>query len=204
MIFISRIDEVGLAELRNMLKEGKPFNEIMTDVMKIGVELAKKVGHKDYSSFEEFMLEIKEHKSPLYYIDEDVITDFESGGTNLIGVKKCPFKDIMKTMSSSGTADANVDTVMNDHHTREGTNDKFIDLGCYVAQQLRQMIISSLTVNGKYHLNYIHLGCDKCTGKRTINKDDLEAINFDQAKLEKLLEQVDCVYAISYKEGVEE
>ncbi len=175
----------------------------MTNVMKIGTEMAKKVGHKDYSSMEEIMLEVKNHTSPLYYIDQEVIADFEGGGTNLIGVKKCPFKDIMSTMSGSGTSDAKVDSVMDGHHTREGEDDKFIDLGCFVAQQLRQMVVSSLKVKGEYHLNYMHLGCDKKTGKKTINAGDVEMINMDLDRLNRLLAEVDCVYAISYKEGIE-
>ncbi len=200
---MSRIDEIGLEELRNMLKEGKPFNELMTDVMKIGSEIAKKVGHKDYPSFEAAMEDIKNHTSPLFYIDLDVITDFEEEGTNLIGVKKCPFKDIMKTMSESGTADAGVDTVMDDHQTRHEENVKFLDLGCYVAQQLRQMIVSSMSVNGEYVLNYIHLGCDKGTGKRLHSKGDIEAVGINMEMLDRLLDEVDCVYAVSHKEGME-
>lgn len=198
---MSRIEEYGIEELRQLLKENKPFNEIMTDVMKVGRDIATKVAHKDYKSCEEVMEDIKNHNSPLFYIDQEVITNFEDGGTNLIGVKKCPFKDIMNTMSRSENSDAKVNTVMDGFHTREGEDDSFVDLGCYVAQQLRQMIVSSLSVNGKYDLNYIHLGCDKGNGTRTYNDGDINMIGMDRERLDRLLNEVDCIYAISCGEG---
>ncbi len=200
---MSGIDEFGIENFRSLLAEGKSYNEIMQEVMRVGSRIVTKLGHKDYSTMEEAMEDIKNHTSPLFYIDQEVITNFENVGMNFIGVKKCPFRDLMKTMGEANGTDQKVKTILHEFEIREGEKNSFIDLGCYVAQQFRQMILSSLTINGEYLLNYIHLGC-KRDGKTTFNESEIEAIGLDQDKVRRLLEEVDCVYAISYKEGMEE
>ena len=194
---------VNIDVIRSLLEEGKSFTDIMKEVMVIGKKFADDFGHKDYNSPEEFFEDIKKGTSPLVHLDGEVETDVDNTGKNLVCVKHCPMKDLMKEMSSSGTSDAKVDTVMNGHMLREGEESNFVDVGCFVMQQLRQMMISSISVQGKYDLNYIHLGCDKGTGKRTISKGDVEALSFDEGKLNSLLDQCDCVYTISFKEGQE-
>ncbi len=200
---MANIDEFGIENFRSLLEEGKSYNQIMQEIMKVGSKIVEKVGHKDYGSMDEAMEDIKNHSSPLFYIDKEVVTNFDNVGTNFIGVKKCPFGNLMKTMGETQGNDQKVKTILHNFQIREGEKNTFIDLGCYVAQQLRQMILSSLTVNGEYVLNYIHLGC-KRDGKTVLNESEIEAIGLDQEKVRELLEQVECVYAISYKEGMEE
>ncbi len=200
---LSEINEFGIENFRSLLEEGKSYNQIMQEVMKVGSRIVVKVGHKNYASIEEATEDIKNHTSPLFYIDQEVITNFENVGMNFIGVKKCPFRDLMKTMSESEGSDQKVTTILHDFEIREGEKNSFIDLGCYIAQQFRQMILSSLTINGEYLLNYIHLGC-KRNGKTSLNESEIDAIGLEQDKVRKLLEEDDCVYAISYKEGMEE
>lgn len=189
--------------IRELLQTHKSFVDLMQDIMKIGAKIVEQFGHKDYNSPEDFFKDIKEGTSPLAEIDGDVDTDVENIGTNLICVKECPLKNLMKEMSEAGGFDARVNTVMEGHQLREGEESSYVDIGCYIVQQLRQMVISSITVQGKYDLNYIHLGCDKGTGKRSLSKGDLDAINMDEDVLDRLLDKYDCVYAISFKEGQE-
>ena len=195
--------KVNKEYLRSLLTEFKDFDELMLKLMKLGKEISDEYGGKDYNSPEEFFLDIKNKTSPLFMLDGDIETDPENIGTNLICVKNCPVKDVMKEMSESGTSDAQVDTIMSGHMLREGEKSNFIDLGCYVMQQLRQMMISSITVKGEYVFNYIHLGCDKGTGKRTISEGDVESVGIDKNALNRLLDKYDCCYTISYREGQE-
>ena len=203
MIELEVEKRVNIDVIRSLIEEGKSFTDIMKEIMAIGKKFADDFGHKDYNSPEEFFDAIKNGTSPLVHLDGEVETNVESTGRNVICVKQCPIKDLMREMSSSGTSDALVDTVMDGHMLREGEESNFIDVGCYVMQQLRQMIISSISINGKYDLNYIHLGCDKETGKRVISKGDVEVLNFNEDTLNSLLDNFDCVYAISFKEGQE-
>ncbi len=194
---------VSLEFVRSLLEEGKPFNVIMQEIMVLGSKLAKEHGHKDYASAEDFFAAIKAGESPLLHIDGDVDTDIEGAGTNLIAVKSCPLKDLMAQMSESKTSDAKVNTVLDGHHLREGEDSNYVDIGCYIVQQLRQMMISSISVNGKYDLNYIHLACDKGTGTRSISKEDVALVKIDKEFLDRILDEYDCIYTISFKEGQE-
>jgi len=192
---------IDVTVVRKLLEEGKPFNVIMQEIMKIGHEIVEQHGHVDYQNIDEFLEALSTHSTPLNVIDREIDTNVEGAGRNVVCVKQCTMKDLMKEMSEAGGDDAKVTTVMQGHQLREGEESNFIDIGCYIMQQLRQMMISSIKVGGQYDLNYIHLGCDKGTGKRTVNKGDVEAIHMDQELLNKLLDKYDCVYAISYKEG---
>ena len=187
--------------IRSLLKDFTNFDELMLSIMKLGKEISDEHGRKDYNSPEEFFLDIKNETSPLFAIDGDIETDPEGMGTNLICVKQCPLKDLMSEMSNSGTSDNEVDTIMKGHMLRDGEKSNFLDIGCYIMQQLRQMMISSITVKGEYAFNYIHLGCDKGTGKRTISEGDVEAVGINIDALNQLLDKYDCCYTISYKEG---
>lgn len=187
--------------IRSLLKDFTNFDELMLTIMKLGKEITEEHGGKDYNSPEEFFLDIKNGTSPLFVIDGDIDTDPEGIGTNLICVKQCPLKDLMNEMSQTNTTDNEVNTIMNGHILREGEKSNFLDIGCYILQQLRQMMISSITVKGNYAFNYIHLGCDKGTGKRTISEGDVEAVGFGKDSLNRLLDKYDCCYTISYKEG---
>jgi len=187
--------------IRKLLeKEGK-FSEIMTEIMKIGKEIAEKVGHKDYESPEQFFQELHEGKSPLYQIDEITLGDQEGLGTNIFAVKKCPMGDLMAEMLASKEGiDNTVRSVMDGFQVGNGIEHSFIDIGCYFMQQIRQMVISSLTVKGEYVFNYIHLGCHR-GDKMVLNETEIEAIGIDKEKIKEVLENHECVYAISFKEA---
>ncbi len=191
----------GIDEVRELLKQGKPFNEIMTDIMKVGKKIADKIGHKDYSTPEEFFQELHDGKSPLLYIDDITVGDEEELGTNIFTVKKCPLEDLMTEMKNSSEGnDSTVANVMDSFQFGNGITHKFIDVGCYISQQIRQMVISSLSINGKYSFNYIHLGCKK-GGQMVLSEHEITALGLDKSKIEKVLETHNCVYAISFEES---
>ena len=191
----------GIEEVRKLLQEGKPFNEIMTDIMKVGKKIAEKIGHKDYDSPEQFFQEVHEGKSPLFQIDDITLGDEEGLGTNIFAVKVCPLGHLMEEMMNSTEGNDNtVQSVMEGFQFGNGIEHKFLDIGCYITQQIRQMVISSLTVKGKYVFNYIHLGCKK-GDRMVLSNHEIEALGIDKAKIEKVLENHECVYAISFEEA---
>jgi len=191
----------GIEEIRKLLKKGKPFNEIMTDVMEVGKKIAEKVGYKDYDSPEQFFQEVHEGKSPLFQIDGITLGNVEDLGTNIFAVKVCPLGHLMNEMMKSTEGNDNtVQRVMEGFQFGNGIKHKFLDIGCYITQQIRQMVISSLSVKGKYVFNYIHLGCRR--GDRIVlSNHEIEALGIDKSKIEKILEDYECVYAISFEEA---
>ncbi|MCF2140458.1 MAG: hypothetical protein K9W44_10440 [Candidatus Lokiarchaeota archaeon] len=194
-------EKFPIEKIRELLKNGMPLNEIMSRVMKIGAEIVENFGHKDYSSPMELFKEIQDGTSPLNKIEGQLSPVIQDQKTNVFAVKVCPMKKIMQEMSKGDEYDQNVNSVLDDFHLRENeTSGNYSDIGCYIQQQIRQMLISSFTLNGKYDFNLIHLGCDKGKG-RNISEGDVEAIKMDREMLSKLLDENDCVYAISVKEG---
>ncbi len=189
--------EITLDFVRGVLKEGKPINEIMQDIMRIGKKITDEVGHKDYNSFEEFLEEIEKGTSPLQLLDQEIEVDVDDSGLNVIAVKKCALADLMEKMKlSDDTHDHLVFSSLDGFQVREGEGQKFIDLGCYIMQQLRQMLISSITIRGEPILNYIHLACQRGGHEVVYCEGDVKDINMSKTVLDDILKDHHCVYAI--------
>ena len=187
-------------EIRKYLKEGMSINEIVMVVMKLGKEIVDEVGNKNYSSEVEFYNDIHGNESPLAYVDDYSTTDVEGAGANIITVKNCKIGETMADMLANDDSDLKVDEVLKNFQTGDNLGNCFLDIGCFISQQIRQMIISSMTVNGKYVFNYIHLGC-KRGGNMRLCKREIEAVGLSEEQIEHMLENCECIYAISHKES---
>ncbi len=191
-------ERVTLEFVRSILKEKKPINEIMIDVMKLGKSITDQIGHKDYQSIEEFLEDINAGTSPLFQLDAETDADVKDSGLNIFAVRKCPLADLMDQMKQSGEGqDHLVSTALDGFQVRENEGHQFIDLGCYIMQQLRQMLVSSITIKGEPILNYLHLACKRGDAQEVVHSEgDVAAIGMDKALLEAMLEDHHCVYAI--------
>lgn len=190
-------ENITLEFVRSIMKEGKPINELMLDIMKVGKKITDEIGHKDYDSIEQFIAEINAGTSPLFLLDKETDADVKGSGLNVFSVRKCPIAPLMEEMKNSGNAhNGLVSTSLNGFQIREGESHQFIDLGCYIMQQLRQMLISSITIKGEPILNYIHLACQRDEKQVTYSEGDVEAIGISKDLLEKMLNDHHCVYAV--------
>ena len=173
----------------------------MQEIMKIGKEIVDKIGHKDYKSEDDFYEDIHNNTSPLQKIDPVTTGDNLGLGINIFAVKECALGKLMKQMLNSGDKDQNtVKSSMDHFQIRKDEEHSFIDIGCWIMQQIRQMVVSSITLNGEYVFNYVHLAC-KREGVLKFSEQDIAAMNIPKDKLEKVLEDHECIYAISFKES---
>ncbi len=189
--------EITLEYVRSILKEGKPINELMQDIMKIGKKISDQIGHKNYSTIEEFLQEIHDGTSPMFELDRETDADVKDSGLNIFSVRKCPLADLMDFMTQSDEVkDHGVSTALNGFQIREGEGHQFIDIGCYIMQQLRQMLISSITIQGEPTLNYMHLACNRSGHKTVYSEGDVADIGISKDLIEQMLENHHCIYAV--------
>ncbi len=189
--------EITLEYVRSILKEGKPINELMQDIMKVGKKITDEIGHRDYNSIEEFLEDINAGTSPLFQLDRETDADVKGSGLNIFSVRKCPLADLMDQMThSEDQRDHGVSTALKGFQIREGEGHEFIDLGCYIMQQLRQMLISSITIKGEPILNYMHLACKRSGHKTVYSEGDVADIEMSKDLLEQMLEDHHCIYAV--------
>ncbi len=195
---MSKIREFITQEyVRSIMKAGKPINKIMQDIMKIGKKITEEIGFKEYNTIEEFFEDINNGTSPLFEIDDITIANIDNCGKNIFAVKKCPIADLMEKMKTSqDDHDHLVLTALNNFQIREGESYQFIDIGCYIMQQIRQMVVSSISIAGTHSVNYIHLACKRDQEEIVFSQGDVEAIKIDKKLLEKILENHHCVYAL--------
>ena len=144
----------------DLMRKKQPFLESMKEIMQIGKEISDEIGHKDYPSVEEFFKDIESGTSPIFELDGSWKVIGRIGNVMLLGITSCPVKSVMIDLLEN-PQDDDVSIYLKDIHLLEGEIFNSITIGSYALLQIRQMVASSLTINGVYCINLINLVIQK-------------------------------------------
>lgn len=139
--------------IKNLIKSKKPWLEVLQDMMKTGKEVTDAIGHVNYASLDDFFQDIEAGTSPIVKLDNRYKPLGRIGNTMWLGVSECPVKALTLKMLNNGIDEIYISNV-------EQLEDEMMNsmtLGSYILLQIRQQVVSSLKIKGKYVANITNL-----------------------------------------------
>lgn len=203
---------VGKEYLRKLSQENRPVGEVVFDFMKLGREIIGQLELKDYSSVEEFFDHVEAGNSPLHDVDPNFKTIARFPTMIWMGVYKCPMKETLKELVQDPSSEnlAVLDVIGAVSVGESST----LPYGSYLLLQIRQMVVSAISVKGHYLFNLLNLTHQNImrdgTALRTdivINQDSVQKIaketELSVGEIEERIKQLEsendndlCIYAI--------